>query len=91
MSKEYLIEYSDRASLHYGRLSPSIQERVDHLIQRLQEVGLRTRHIKKIYSDQDMYLGQVTRDLRIIFNISDDVITVLDIVRHDKLRGYLTF
>ena len=91
MSNQYLIEFTDRAQLSYDRLPRPAQERIDFVINRLQDIGLRTRRIKKIPGSEEMYLGQITPALRIIFNKSDDVITVLDIVRHDKLRGFIRF
>ncbi len=85
MSKEYLIEYADRAQVSYDRLPQPIQERVEQAISRLQERGFRTPYARKIPNSPSMYLGQATHDLMIIFLKSDDVIIVLDIVRRDKL------
>ncbi len=91
MSKEYLIEYADRAQVSYDRLPPATQERVEQVIDRLQHVEFRAPYARKISGSPGMYIGRATRDLRIIFYKSDDVITVLDIVRHDKLQGLTRF
>ncbi len=88
MPTQFRIEIARRAEVALERLQPREQRRIGFALDRLTEVGLASRDVSKLGkgANGEVYLIRAGRDLRIIVRRTDDVLEVLDIVRHDKLR-----
>lgn len=88
MAKDFIFEFTDRAQFSLGRLPNSVKMRVNQALHKLQMYGFRSPYAQKIPYQENTYLARATNDIRIIFSKEDDVITILDIVPHDKLRQF---
>lgn len=86
MPKEYLVEFTERAQVAYQRLSNAVQRDIDRVLQRIEQVGLRSPNIAKIRGlPEKMYMARAGRN-RIIFLREGDIFTILDIVSRDKIQ-----
>lgn len=86
MPKQYLIEFTERAQIAYHRLSPSMRQKVDNMLDQVQSHGLRSPNITMVRSPRRMYLARVGSDFRVVLLPEGDVIRVLDIASHDKIQ-----
>ena len=84
-SEEYLPEFTERAEVAYQRLSASDQARIDAVLQDIQNVGLRSRSVRRIHAPHKIYLARAGAHLRVIFQYEDGVFTILDITTQDKI------
>ena len=86
MPREYLFEFTERAEVAYGRLPKAVQVRIDEVLQRIQRIGLRRPYVAKIRGHERIYLARASNDIRIIFQVEGDTMTILDIVSRDKIQ-----
>lgn len=86
MPREYLLDFTERAEVAYGRLPKAVQVRIDEVLQRIQQIGLRRPYVVKIRGYEKIYLARASNDIRIIFQVEGDTMTILDIVSHDKIQ-----
>ncbi len=94
MLKHFRIEMARRAEIALDRLPAHEKRQIELVLERVAETGLASRDISMIGKGArgEGYLIRAGRDLRIIAKRTDDLLEVLDIVRHDKLRqAYDTF
>jgi Txe/YoeB family toxin of Txe-Axe toxin-antitoxin module len=54
-------------------------------------MGPRQPYTVRLRSPDKVYLARVTNELRIVFQIEDDVMTILDIVTRDQLHHLSRF
>ena len=86
MRREYFLEFTDRAEVAYGRLPKAIQQRIDQVLRAFQQVGPRRPYVVKLRGHRSLYLARATSDIRIIFQMEEDTIRILDIATHDKIN-----
>ena len=91
MPREYLIDFTERAQVAYDRHPKAIQLRIDQLLHRIQQMGPRQPYTVRLRSPDKVYLARVTNELRIVFQIEEDVMTILDIVTRDQLHHLSRF
>lgn len=85
MPKEYIYEFTERAEVAFERLPQAMKRRINEVLEHIQRIGLRKPYVVKIRGQENMYLARAN-DIRIIFQVQDDIMTILDIVSHDKIQ-----
>ncbi len=83
------VELVDRARIAIDNLQQRDQEKVVATIEILENYPEDPRLQRKVYKIkklQDYYVAQAGMKYRIIFTLSDDQITIVDIVHHDRLE-----
>ena len=91
MPNQYLVEFTERAQSAYDRLPKTAQLRIDVILEQIQQLGLRPPHVKIVSSQERVYLSSVTGQIRLIMQVQDEIITVLDIVSHAQLKRLLRY
>ena len=86
LPKNYLFEFTERADIAYSRLPKVVQSQIDKVLRQIEQTGLRSRYITKIRDYEGMYLARAGTNIRIIFHLEDEIMTILDIVSHDKIQ-----
>lgn len=81
-----LIEISRRAEIAINRLSEADQKKIFKNIQKVFALGLRPPYAAKLKGLNNTFIIRAGLDLRIIFSVESELVRIVDIVRHDKLR-----
>ncbi len=85
MPRKYITDFTERAEVAYQRLSDISRRRIDNALLRIEQSGLRPPLVRKVYGPDRMYIARAG-NLRIIFALEDDILTILDIVTHDNIQ-----
>ncbi len=90
MPKQYLVEFTERAQSAYDRLPKAVQSRIGKMLEQIQQSGLRSPQVYRVSGQEGVYLSRVT-NLRLILQVQDEIITVLDIVSRAQLQRVLRY
>lgn len=91
MPKQRSVEFTERAQAAYDRLPKAEQDKIMTVLQGLLRVGLRLRGVKRVSGQEGVYLCRVSSRIRMILQVQDEVITVLDIAAHIQLERILRY
>lgn len=91
MSRQYITDFTERAQSAYDRLPKTMQSRVDQTLLQIEQIGPRRPYAAKLAGPEKLYVARVASDLRIVLQIEDDLMTILDIVTHAQLQRLSRF
>jgi len=85
-----VVELTDRAKIALDHLPPNDVKQALRMISFLKDfpngVGLKGKYHKLSGVDERMYLGRASPQFRIVFRVIGEMVSVLDIVHHDRLE-----
>ena len=91
MAKQRSVEFTERAQEAYDRLPEAEQAKVVAILGQLQQFGLRLRGLRKVSGQEGVYLCQVSSLIRMVIQVQDELIIVLDILSRAQLERLLRY
>ena len=86
MSRIDSFDWTPRADVAFQRLPESVQTRIESALSKIKQIGPRSPYVAKIRGQHNMYIVRAGKDMRVIFQLEDNIAMIADIVQADKLH-----